>query len=62
MVWGGSLNKKGSDYLRKIRNAENAFRFLEALKEEAGSEDRKTISKVIEIIIKKVSKISERRT
>ncbi|MFX1324428.1 MAG: hypothetical protein ACFE8N_05695 [Promethearchaeota archaeon] len=62
LVWGGSLNKEGSDYIRKIRDADNVIKFLEALKEEADNKDRESISAVIEIIIKHVSKISERGT
>ena len=32
MAWGGSLNKKGSDYLRKLREADKVIAFLESLK------------------------------
>jgi len=60
MVWGGSLNKEGSDYLRKIRDADKVIAFLENTKEDLNREDQMILSKTIEIIVDYVSKISER--
>lgn len=62
LVWGGSLNKKGSDHLRKIRDADKVIKFLEALKEELDNKDKECISKAIEIIVDHVSETSERGT
>lgn len=59
MVWGGSLNKKGSDYLRKIREADRVVKFLENLKEDLTSEEIEKISQTVEIIVNYISKISE---
>ncbi len=59
MVWGGSLNKEGSDYLRKIRDADKVIAFLENTKEDLNLEDQMILSKTIEIIVDYVSKISE---
>ncbi|MFX0070356.1 MAG: hypothetical protein ACFFAO_04620 [Candidatus Hermodarchaeota archaeon] len=52
MVWGGSLNKDGSDYLRKLRNIENVIKFLENLKEQGNSKEKEHISTTINLIIK----------
>ena len=60
MVWGGSLNKEGSDYLRKIRDVDKVIAFLDNIKEDLTPEDQVTLSRAIEIIVDYVSKISER--
>ena len=59
MAWGGSLNKKGSDYLRKLREADKIIAFLEGIKEELSQVEQGTISRTIQIIIDYVSKIAE---
>ena len=61
MAWGGSLNKNGTEYLRKLREADRVISFLESLKEELNNEEQGTISKTIEIIIEHISKISEKK-
>ncbi len=59
MAWGGSLNKKGSDYIRILREADNVVSFLERIKEDLNSGDQENLSKTIEIITNYISKISE---
>lgn len=59
MVWGGSLNKKGSDYVRKLKEADRVVKFLENLKEDLSSDGVEKISQTVEIIINYISKISE---
>lgn len=61
MAWGGSLNKKGSDYIRKLREAEKVIDFLERVKEDLNPEEQATLSKSIEIIINYISRLSEGR-
>ena len=61
MAWGGSLNKKGSDYIRKIREADRVVAFLNSLKRDLKYEEQFNITKVIEIIVENISKISERK-
>lgn len=60
MVWGGSLNKEGSDYIRKLREADKVITFLESLKEELNTEEQANFSITIEIIVEYISKISEK--
>ncbi|MBA7713465.1 hypothetical protein ES703_122468 [subsurface metagenome] len=60
MVWGGSLNKEGSDYIRKLREADKVITFLESLKEELNTEEQANFSRTIEIIVEYISKISEK--
>ncbi|MFX1375964.1 MAG: hypothetical protein ACFFA0_09150 [Promethearchaeota archaeon] len=60
MVWGGSLNKKGSDYLRKIKKAEEVIQFLEKLRNQLNIEEQACVTEVIEIIINFISKLSEK--
>ncbi len=59
MVWGGSINLKGSNYLRKIREIDKVLEFLEQFKEELSSEEKEIINKTIEIIIDFGNKLSE---
>ena len=61
MVWGGSLNKDGSDYIRKLREADRVITFLESLKEELKTEEQANFSRTIEIIVEYISKISEKK-
>ncbi|MFX0082264.1 MAG: hypothetical protein ACFE94_10985 [Candidatus Hodarchaeota archaeon] len=60
MVWGGSLNKEGSDYLRKIRKADEVIEFLEKLKHNLNPDENVYITKVIDIIMNFISKLSEK--
>ncbi|MFX1297149.1 MAG: hypothetical protein ACFFD2_20135 [Promethearchaeota archaeon] len=53
------MNEKGSNYLRKIREADKVVQFLENLKEELNSDEIDPISQTVEIIINYISKISE---
>ena len=61
MAWGGSLNKDGSDYIRKLREADRVITFLESLKEELNTEEQANFSRTIEIIVEYISKISEKK-
>ncbi|NVM38623.1 MAG: hypothetical protein HWN81_23750 [Candidatus Lokiarchaeota archaeon] len=60
MAWGGSLNKNGSDYIRKLREADRVIAFLETLKEDLNTKEQVNLSKTIEIIVEYISKISEK--
>ncbi|MCK4370953.1 MAG: hypothetical protein KAW03_07780 [Candidatus Lokiarchaeota archaeon] len=60
MAWGGSLNKDGSDYIRKLREADRVIAFLESLKEDLNTEEQANFSRTIEIIVEYISKISEK--
>ena len=60
MAWGGSLNKNGSDYIRRLREADKVIAFLEILKEELNTEEQANFSRTIEIIVEYISKISEK--
>ena len=60
MVWGGSLNKKGSDHLRKIREADKVIAFLENFKNNLNTEEKKHLSKTIQLITEYITKISEK--
>ena len=61
MAWGGSLNRKGSDHIRKIREADKVIGFLENLKKDLNHEEIKYFSKTIEIISDYITKISENK-
>lgn len=61
MAWGGSLNKEGSDYIRKLKEAEKVIEFLEGLKEDLNLEEQAALSKTIEIILDFITKLSERK-
>jgi hypothetical protein len=58
MAWGGSLNKDGSNHIRKLREAGKIIEFLEKFKEDLNDEDKKVFQKAIEIIIKYTEEIS----
>ncbi|MEE9377249.1 MAG: hypothetical protein V3V33_04350 [Candidatus Lokiarchaeia archaeon] len=60
MAWGGSLNKDGSDYIRKLREADRVIAFLENIKEDLNTEEQANFSRTIEIIVEYISKISEK--
>ena len=58
MAWGGSLNKKGSDHLRNLREADNVLKFLEKFKEDLNDNEKKLISNAIKIIVDHFTKSS----
>lgn len=60
MAWGGSLNKKGSDYIRRLREADRVISFLERLKEDLNHEEQEVFKKTIDIIIDYVSNMSKK--
>ncbi|MGV9198736.1 MAG: hypothetical protein ACOC44_11895 [Promethearchaeia archaeon] len=59
MVFGGSLNKDGSNYLRVLKEAERAVKFLEELKKEISHSEREKLEDTIEIITDYINKLSE---
>ncbi len=59
MAWGGSLNKDGSDYVRNLREADKAIKFLEGLKSELNEEEKQIVSDTINIIVNKYTKESK---
>ncbi len=56
MVWGCAFDEKGSDYIRKMVQAEKAIKFLEKFKEEVNSNDKEYLLKTIDIIVNHFSK------
>jgi hypothetical protein len=58
MAWGGSLNKEGSNHIRKLREAGKTIEFLEKFMENLNNEDKEIFHKAIEIIIKYTEEIS----
>jgi len=61
MIWGGSLNEEGSDYLRRLREADKVISFLENLKNHLEPEKSLILLKTIEIIIEHISQTPEKR-
>jgi len=59
MVWGGSLNKEGSDYIKKLMEADKVIKFLENLKNDIKEKEKETVSAVIEIIINRFTNNSK---
>ena len=59
MAWGGSINLKGSDYLRKIREVDKVLKFLEEFKKSINTEERVKVSETIDIIVNYMNKLSE---
>lgn len=59
MAWGGSLNEKGSNHIRILREADKVIGFLENFKKNLNSKEKENFSKTIEIIMKYFTKISE---
>ena len=51
MAWGGSLNEKGSNHLRKLREADKTIQFLEKFKENLEQKEKDLISETINIIV-----------
>lgn len=62
MAWGGSLNKNGTDYLRKLRELESALKTLERLKEHLNQEKKKQIDVTINIIVDYINELSSRKS
>ncbi len=60
MAWGGSLNKKGSNHIRKLREADKVIGFLENFKKSLIPEEKENFTRTIEIIIEYINKISEK--
>lgn len=60
MVWGGSLNKRGTEYLKQISEAERAIKFLENLKKELDDNQKEKISNTIELIMNFFSSLTEK--
>ena len=56
MVWGGAFDEKGSDYIRKLVQAEKAIKFLEKFKEEVNLDEKEYLLKTIDIIVAHFSK------
>jgi hypothetical protein len=50
MTWGGSLNDKGSGYIKKLREVDKVLTFLDKIKEEVNSDEKVMISEVMRII------------
>ena len=59
MAWGGSINLKGTDYLRKIREMDKVLKFLEDFKKHVNTEERGKISETIDILVNHMNKLSE---
>jgi hypothetical protein len=56
MVWGGSFDEKGSNYIRKLVQAENTIKFLEKFKEEVDPAEKEFLLRTIDIIVNYFSK------
>ena len=59
MVWGGSLNKKGTKYIKKISEAEKVIKFLENFKNELNAKQKEKVTATIEIMVDFFSKLTE---
>jgi hypothetical protein len=59
MAWGGSINLKGTDYLRKLREMDKVLKFLEEFKKHVNTQERGQISETIDIIVNYMNKLSE---
>jgi hypothetical protein len=59
IAWGGSLNRKGSDHIRKLKEVDNVIGFLEKFKEDLDEEEKEIILKTIDLLISKFTKKSE---
>ena len=62
MAWGGSLNKDGSNYVRNLREADKAIKFLEGLKGELNDEEKQIVSDTINIIVNYYTKGSKKES
>ena len=59
MVWGAAFDEKGSDYIRKLVQAEKTLKFLEKFKEEVNPDERECLLRTIEIIVDYFTKSQE---
>lgn len=59
MAWGGSLNKQGSNHIRKLREADKVIGFLENFRNDLTPAEKKYFTKTIEIITDYMTQISE---
>ena len=59
MAWGGSINLKGTDYLRKVRELDKVLKFLEEFKNDINPEEKLKISDTIDIIVNYMNKLAE---
>ena len=59
MAWGGSLNNEGSDYVRNLREADKALKFLEGLKRKLDEKEKQIVSDTINIIVNHYNKESK---
>ena len=50
MAWGGSLNKDGSDYIRKLKEVEKILHFLENFKKSLKVDEKRKVAEVIDLI------------
>lgn len=62
LAWGGSLNKKGSDHIRRLVETEKIIAFLEDFKKKLNTEEQENISRSIEIIMDYTLKLSEKKS
>jgi hypothetical protein len=61
MVFGGSLNSDGTDYLRELRKIENVISFLEELKANVEELEKQKIEDTIDILMKYGNKLAEKQ-
>ncbi len=59
MTWGGFIDKKGSNYLRKMGKAEKILKYLELLKRELDNEEKIIVEKTIQIICNYINNLRE---
>ena len=59
MVFGGSLNKKGTEYLRKLHEANKVLKFLEEFKTIVDSTKKQAIAETIDIIVQYITDLGE---
>ncbi len=61
MAWGGSLNNKGTEYLRIIRAADRTLEYLENFKEYLTEKEKKYVNKTIDIITDHINRLTQGR-
>jgi alcohol dehydrogenase YqhD (iron-dependent ADH family) len=59
-VFGGSLNKNGTNYLRKIHEADKVVKFLEEFKNVLEKEEKEIINESINILVDYITELGER--
>jgi len=60
MVFGGSLNSDGTDYLREIRKIENVISFLEDFKVKVETSEKQKIEQTVNILLEYGNKLAEK--